>query len=476
MADCGGGAGGCGCAGTCGGESTSDARRVNADALNWGRFLADSSPCLSPFWRQALIGDTLRRTTGETISSPLLGALSQLPSSFWLEDYDSMPPVTGSLPSGGASFTATSGQRGFTMGVPGSIGRTTLDDDGCDSLWWIPGLNIPGDLDTVGGSDPSVGSAANDKLSSGPRDAEDGTLSNAAYRTSQAHAIDTPDQSVPLTEAPHQLPLRLGVPIGALPGAAHSSKHSALPPEPPPTTWGVPGVKFAGCASYGCPLCVPRAAGMGCMCTDPSPPEDPPPPDGPAGSPPPPYHEECIVDAVTYVEAGPPWRSWSFDEDLARSREYRGWMTPTLGPNRTKGFARFMDNQRGPRVGYRFELWVFYTGNWDLCTWGQIGIEPMVLILRAPSGNERRWPRYPEGYKDMGNAPGYGRAHHSHNETYYGGGKFSAYDVPGTIVEREWGLGIRWRIRGWAKGTDGVEKEDTMRIRMDITIPREESW
>src|SRR5258706_4512301 len=107
MGSCGGGASDCGCGGSCGGGGSSPSETSGHDpndppvgapepsgscggscdgqcddcqgskrvtGLNWGRLQASSNLGMSNFWREATIGDSFARTTGEIFPPPLLRA------------------------------------------------------------------------------------------------------------------------------------------------------------------------------------------------------------------------------------------------------------------------------------------------------------------------------------------------------------------------------------------------------------------
>lgn len=531
MGSCGGGASVCGCGGSCGGAPSppaasghdSDApvaldphhtgscggrcsgkcndclegKRVTG--LNWGRLQANATPGASEHWRQAIIGDTFNRTTGEVLPFPILPVMSQLAPTVQIDGYQpsamplrltgtmpsgtppwehvqvhevlpyyvppdlrsrqgcalrkspsqTLPLLVGALPSGATPPGPNTGHEGWTMGLPGSIGRTTLDDEGCESLWWIPGLNTPKDS-----TDPVQGC--------GPSD----TAPTSAFPALNDGPFGPPPASTgPMTHT------------GSLSSSAFLSEEAAQPPHPKvlgalgtsqlesPWPYDVGGW-HAGCLSNGCQLCIPRGGGCACI-QDPGTPHKPPPPPPPPD--PPAYHEVCIIETVIYATVGPPTREWPIDREFAEDKGLKGWRTPTLGPNVTKGVKDFNGTLAG-FAGYRFELWMYYTGRFALCTWGQDGVGPQEIAVTDDLGKRRKLPPiYRPG--DMGNAKGYDppKPNNYHDEKYYMGGKVTVYDAPGTICVHGWTDWVEtWRVRAWARGTDGSYKEDTIPIRVNI--------
>jgi hypothetical protein len=66
------------CSGTCDSGCDNCLERKRVTGLNWGKLQADSGSGMSNFWREATIGHTFRRATGENLPSPLLPVVSGL--------------------------------------------------------------------------------------------------------------------------------------------------------------------------------------------------------------------------------------------------------------------------------------------------------------------------------------------------------------------------------------------------------------
>ena len=425
---CGGSRGDCGCGGSCGGRSPGPDRpalaehcggscggkcddcgdRTRAEAIDWGRLQANSNQGLTDFWRQATIGNTFLRTTGEVLPAPILPLVDHLVPDFRMKRFrqsEGASWFSGTMPhsSLGRDFAQTQDVVPFNDPVPlpvqpvlGSAGTITLqgqtwyDDDGCESVWTPP--NIPN-----GAPVPS---------SSG----------------------------------------RWGG-IGAPPGLS--------------------GWNFAGCVSVSasCKKCVFREGGCKCIQA----PVDPPPRTPPVPPPPPPSPPDepdyCHVIHVTYLDSGVQTQEWLGDEVLA---PLGGWKTSSLGPNSTKGVFDIGKNGllKG-FAGFRLEFHVLFRGKWDLCKWGQDGIGPMRSTTRHPSEaygvhvTEERFD-FDQGSHPPWRPPSRGTTEVAQFGTDIG--LFKMYDFPGTTVYDGWLVHFKWKVNGWASGTDGVKMSKVLNI------------
>jgi len=454
---CSGGGGDCGCGGSCGGGSPvavppaspepcggecgrdcgTCTDRTRAGAITWGLAQADSRPALPAFWREALLGDTFQRTTGEVLPFPILPLLSQ---------------------ERGARV------RGLRT-TPGALPRIPTEPIlHSDSLFPHDDLNAP--RPTALASPAALGSAT-----AWP----DYSPSEGGYVGPWSGGLRTEPISPYFTAM---------LSVGGFPPRG---LRGPPPRNPIPTSDGCYDEPAGGCMNEGGLCKKPKRCEFEptlgrCTCQEPK--ADPPYTMSPS-VPQPIATPYCKALSVRFLTAGAPSSNWPTDDNFGNpDKNWGGWSNGQLGADVTRSGPDFIFKDTdglyknwGPSgwAGFRFELELEWEGDFDFCNWGQTGVnEQKITWISTKTGKERSEPGVLG--PDHGNAPGYNPPGNAGDGKKFPnasgtGGTFRQYDAPGARCPHGAKMHEEWTLFGWLQGSEGSFKYAFLDIDVTIECP-----